>query len=127
MPTANATFKIASWNEEPYATEPQKLTQAKVDRTFEGDLEGESHTEYLMAYGTGDASFVGHERFTGKLGGKEGSFVFQREGTAGAYGVRERFFIVPGSGTGELEGISGKGTWESGHAESYPISFEYEL
>ena len=35
--------------------------------------------------------------------------------------------IVPGSGTGELEGISGKGTWESGHAESYPISFEYEL
>ena len=55
MPTANATFKIASWNEEPYATEPQKLTQAKVDRTFEGDLEGESRTEYLMAYGTGDA------------------------------------------------------------------------
>lgn len=128
MPTANATFRIASWKEEPYATEPQKLTQAKVDRTFEGDLEGESHTEYLMAYTAEGASFVGLERFTGKLNGKAGSFVLQRDGTAGSDGVvREQFIIVVGSGTGELKGITGRGNWESGHAESYPISFEYEL
>ncbi|MCA8944591.1 MAG: DUF3224 domain-containing protein [Planctomycetes bacterium] len=128
MPTANATFKVASWKEEPYTNEPQKMVQAKVERTFEGDLVGESHTEYLMAYTPTGASFVGLERFTGSLSGKTGSFVFQRDGTAGSDGVvREQFMIVVGSGTGELKGITGRGNWESAHAESYTISFEYEL
>mgnify|MGYP002713261241 CR=1 FL=1 len=54
--------------------------------------------------------------------------MLQRDGTAGSDGVvREQFMIVVGSGTGELKGITGRGNWESGHAESYPISFEYEL
>ena len=128
MPTANAMFRTAAWNEEPYTTEPQKMVQAHVDRTFEGDLQGASHTEYLMAYTPAGASFVGLERFTGKLNGKEGTFAFQRDGDVGADGiVHERFHIIAGSGTGELEGISGNGTWDSGHADSYPISFEYKL
>lgn len=128
MPTANATFRIASWKEEPYSTEPQKMVQAKVERSFEGDLQGASHTEYLMAYTPAGASFVGLERFSGTLHGKAGTFALQREGKVGADGiVHETFFIVPGSGTGELEGISGTGSWHSGHADSYPLTFEYEL
>jgi hypothetical protein len=95
----------------------------------EGDLTGESTLEYLMVYTSDrEASFVGLERFEGTLAGKKGTFVLQRKGTAGADGVvREEFFIVPGSGTGDLGSVTGKGNWDSGHADSYPFSFEYEL
>jgi hypothetical protein len=128
MPTANAVFRIKSWDEKPYGDAPPKLTRAKIQRTFEGDLEGESSLEYLMAYPEGKpAAFVGHELFTGKFKGRAGSFVMQREGTAESDGVHERFFILPGTATGELAGLTGKGEWHSGHAESYPFSFEYEL
>ncbi len=128
MPTANTTFKLKSWDEKPYQDNP-KMVRAAVVKTFEGDLAGESTLEYLMVYtAERQASFVGLERFEGTLAGKKGAFVMQRKGTAGADGVvREEFFIVRGSGTGELASVTGKGKWESGHAESYPFSFEYEL
>jgi hypothetical protein len=128
MPTANSTFKLKSWDEKPYNDNP-KLVRAAVAKSFEGDLTGESTLEYLMVYTSErQASFVGLERFEGTLAGKKGAFVMQRTGTAGADSVvREEFFIVPGSGTGELKTLTGKGKWDSGHAESYPFSFEYEL
>jgi hypothetical protein len=128
MPTAKATFKMKSWKEEPYSEGPPKLTRAQVEKSFEGDLVGESRLDYLMVYTSAkDASFVGLERFTGKFKGREGTFVMQREGTAAADGVTETFHIVAGSGTGKLAGITGKGKWKSGHAESYPFEFEYTL
>jgi hypothetical protein len=129
MPIANASFKLKSWKEEPYSEGPPKLTRAQVEKSYEGDLVGESHMEYLMVYTSEkEASFVGLERFTGKLQGRQGAFVIQREGTAGADGVvHEAFHIVRGSGTGKLQGITGKGKWSSGHADSYPIRIEYAL
>jgi hypothetical protein len=128
MPTANSTFKLKSWDEKPYHDNP-KMVRAAVAKSFEGDLTGESTLEYLMVYTSDrEASFVGLERFEGTLAGKKGTFVLQRKGTAGADGVvREEFFIVPGSGTGDLKTLTGKGKWESGHADSYPFSLEYEL
>jgi hypothetical protein len=129
MPTARAAFKLKSWKEEPYSEGPPKLTRAQVEKSFEGDLVGESRMEYLMVYTSAkEASFVGLEQFTGKFKGREGTFVIQREGTAGADGVvNETFHIVTGSGTRKLKGITGKGKWSSGHADSYPIEFEYTL
>jgi hypothetical protein len=81
--TANARFAIKSWDEKPYSEGPDqpKLTRASVTKSFTGDLEGESHVEYLMMYRSdGTATFVGLERVVGQLGGKSGSFVLQRTG-----------------------------------------------
>ncbi len=39
----------------------------------------------------------------------------------------DSWFVVPGSGTGDLKGLSGKGGFKSGHADEYPFRFEYEF
>ena len=133
MPSqANATFKVTHWDEQPYHETPAegKLTRAHVTYSYEGDIEGEGTVEYLMAYPLADATrFVGLERVVGRLSGRSGSFVLRHDGTAGADGgIEDHIFVVPGSGTGELSGLRGEGTVVlSGHAESYPITLNYDV
>jgi hypothetical protein len=35
--------------------------------------------------------------------------------------------VIPGSGTGELSGLIGEGEFEAGHAESHPLSLNYDF
>ncbi|HEU5102509.1 MAG TPA: DUF3224 domain-containing protein [Roseiflexaceae bacterium] len=130
--TANATFQIKRWDEAPYyeAAGEAKLTKANVALTYEGQIEGAGLADYLMAYPEqSDASYVGIERVSGKLGGRSGSFVLQYAGTADQNGtIRATFFVVPGSGTGELNGLRGEGNLLlEGQAERYPITLAYDL
>ena len=123
-----ATFEVKSWEEKPYdeIDGGAKLTRASITKSYQGDIEGEATLEYLMAYlEDGSASFVGLERIVGRVGDRSGSFVLQHsgsfsEGTAGAV-----FSVVPGSGTGHLRGLHGEGTFVSGHAQRYPVTFDY--
>jgi hypothetical protein len=130
MPAATANFKITSWDEKTVhelAGHP-KLTHAAVTKAFEGDMQGESTIDYLMAYpAAARASFVGIERFVGTLGGRKGSFAIKHDGTYDNGIASTAFTIVPGTGTGELKGISGGGNMAIGHAESYPMTFEYDF
>ena len=72
----NATFKITSWDEEPF-DEPEngpKLTRAHVRRSFHGDLSGTGNLMYLMTHLDTGASFIGLEKVVGSLaGGKAAS------------------------------------------------------
>src|SRR4051812_3096942 len=118
---AKSTFKVVNWDEKTYEemAEGKKLNKAKVTYTYEGDLVGESLSESLMAYpGENIASFVGLERITGTLGGRSGSFVLQGSGTYDGQVARADNVIVPGSGTGELGGISGTARMEAGHGST---------
>ncbi|HEU5260864.1 MAG TPA: DUF3224 domain-containing protein [Gemmatimonadales bacterium] len=127
---ANATFAIKSWDEQPYneAEGLPKLTRARVTKTFKGDIEGESHVEYLMMYRPdGSAAFVGLERVVGRLGGKTGSFVLQRTGVFDGSVAKESYTVVPGSGTGELAALRGDGSSVAGHAKENPVTLEYDL
>jgi len=47
------------------------------------------------------------ELVTGTLDGKSGSFVLQHVATMDANGPKMQVTVTPGSGTGELKGISG--------------------
>jgi hypothetical protein len=128
--TANARFAIKAWDEKPYS-EGQglpKLTRASVRKTFTGDIEGEGQVEYLMMYRSdGSAAFVGHERIVGRIGGKSGSFVLQRTGVFEGGQAKETYTVVPGSGTGELQGLKGEGSSSVGHGMEHPFSLSYEL
>lgn len=127
---AKARFAIKSWDEKPYSEgeDLPKLTRASVAKTFTGDLEGEGQVEYLMMYrADGSAAFVGLERVVGHIGGKAGSFVLQRTGVFEAGQARESYSVVPGSGTGELRGLRGKGASSVGHGMEHPFTLEYEL
>ncbi len=132
---ANATFTISKWDEQTWDGQPaqevegSKLTRAEIAYRYTGETEGESEQQYLMTYSEGSPTiFIGLERITGSLNGKSGSFVLQHEGSDAEGGVVANYQVVPGSGTGELAGLRGKGRMEiAGHAESYSLVLDYEF
>ena len=128
---ARATFKIMSWKENPiHVGEQTKVTQASVTQTIEGDIAGQGTIEYLMSYReNGSATFVGIQRVEGKLGGKAGSFVLLGEGI---YDHSEgkatmTWKVAPGSGTGDLLGLTGEGSASATHAPPGTMTLTYEL
>ncbi len=128
MPT-KATFKIISWDEEPY-DEPEngpKLTRAHVRRSFHGDLSGTGNLMYVMTHLDSGASFTGFEKVVGSLGGRTGSFVLRHTGSYDGGKATAEYEVVPGSGTGELAGLSGTGGFSAGHAEEHDMTLDYQV
>jgi len=127
---ANARFAIKSWDEKPYSEgqgQP-KLTRATVTKSYTGDIAGDANVEYLMMYRSdGTATFVGLERVVAKIGGKSCSFVLQRTGVFEDGQAKESYSVVPGSATGELQGLRGDGTSSVGHGMEHPFTLSYEL
>jgi hypothetical protein len=127
---ARATFEVKNWDEKPYDEMPDgpKLTRASITKSFQGDIEGEGTLEYLMIYrDDGTANFVGLERIVGRIGDRSGSFVLQHSGTFEGGTAEATWFVVPGSGTGDLHGLRGEGGFASGHADSYSITLDYDF
>jgi hypothetical protein len=130
MSIANARFALKSWDEKPYSEGNglPKLTRAAVAKTFTGDITGDGHVEYLMIYRPdGTAAFVGLERIVGSIAGKAGTFVLQRTGVFENGVAKETYFVVAGSGTGELQGLRGEGTTAVGHGTEFPFMLNYQL
>ncbi len=112
-----ATFEIADWAEDRILVLDggPKATRAMVSMSFTGELEGEGRVEWLMSYDDkGGATFVGLERVLGRIGEKTGSFVLQHVGTFDGESANGDVLVVPGSGTGDLRDLQGKGTFRAG-------------
>jgi hypothetical protein len=76
----------------------------------ETSANGAGVVEFLQAAGAdGAASFVGIERITGELAGRTGTFLLQDHGVVDDNTVSGQWFVIPGSGTGELAGLRGEG------------------
>jgi hypothetical protein len=131
MARAASTFKIESWDEKPYAgiAGGAKVTQAGVKQAFSGDLEGEGTVQWLMCYRPDQtADFVGLQQISGQLDGRSGSFVLLQ--TAGKFDGKEArgsLSVVPGSGTGELQGLRGTGEFSAPHGGETSMTLDYEL
>jgi hypothetical protein len=85
------------------------LSRFSTDKQIHGDLEATSKGE-MFAGGDpkqGGAGYVAIEVVTGTLSGKKGSFALQHSATMDQSGNKLSVIIVPGSGTGELKGITG--------------------
>jgi hypothetical protein len=100
--SVTASFEITGWDETTYDApeEGPPLVRASVRKRFSGPLQGTSTAEVLI---TGREGYLASERVDGALEGLRGTFVIQH----GGVGDRAFGHIVPGSGTGELEGLSG--------------------
>lgn len=127
---ALAKFVVKTWDEKPYEQLENggKLTRASVTQSFQGDIEGEATVEFVMAYPDDkNASFVGMQRVVGWLGGRSGSFVLQCTGTHAAGAAKCTWFVVPGSGTGELRGLRGEGSYVATHEDypNVPVSLDF--
>jgi len=127
---ATATFTNQTYEEEPYDDAPGvALGRVHITRSFEGDLDGESAAELLTAR-TGDvaAGYVALDRISGRLDGREGSFVLQHHGTVSPQGEAETAgSVVPDSGTGQLSGLRGTGTISVDEEGNHRLVLEYEL
>jgi hypothetical protein len=111
MTQANGTFEVKMnplgvYNESPEA----KIARMSIDKTFAGDLEATSQGEMVSggSPAEGSAGYVAMERVTGSLHGKQGSFLLQHSGTMTPEAQELTISVVPASGTGELEGLSGR-------------------
>jgi hypothetical protein len=78
-------------------------------KEFHGDLDAIAHGEMMAAQEplTGAGVYVALDRVTGTLHGKSGSFLMAHRGIRNADGQELSIVIIPGSGTGQLTGITG--------------------
>lgn len=125
---ASAPFTNDRYDEDAYAeADGVELSRVHISRTFSGDLEGESSAELMIAKSEGGGGYIGHDRIAGTLAGRSGTFVFQHTGLMGPDGVTNTGTVVPGTGTGELEGISGDGTMLADEDGNHSLTLTYEL
>jgi hypothetical protein len=109
---ARASISVDSFEPTAYDSPSDGPTLARNDirETFSGDIEGTGVALFLQAgRPDGSASFVGMERVTGQVLGRAGTFVLQASGTVEGPLVNGDWFVVAGSGTGELAGLRGEG------------------
>jgi Protein of unknown function (DUF3224) len=128
---AKAGIEVTGWEPETFdeAETGPKLVRIGVRETFSGDIAGTGRAAMLQALSAdGSASFVGLERVTGSVGGRSGSFVLQDTGTLAADGtVTGEWFVVAGSGTGQLAGLSGAGGFTARLGEHAEAWLDYVL
>jgi hypothetical protein len=104
------------------------LGRLSIDKQFHGDLEATSKGEMLSA-GTsvkGSAGYVAIERVRGTLEGRTGTFILQHSGTMTRGAPQLAISVVPDSGTGGLEEISGTMTINIVHGKHF-YEFDYTL
>ncbi|MCQ4042635.1 DUF3224 domain-containing protein [Streptantibioticus rubrisoli] len=134
MPTqTSGHFTFANWEERAVSSDDvsPKLAHACVTNTFSGGIEAADTTcEYTIAYATEKTgTFTGMEMLTGRLDGRDGAFVVEQRGSFDADGtVRCTFEVVPGTGTADLIGLRGTGSFTARHGEpSVSYTFHYDL
>ena len=104
---ARGTFTV---NVKPLTPSPvEGISRFSIDKEIHGDLEATTKGEMFSGGDPkkGVAGYVAMEAVTGTLAGKHGSFALQHLATMDHNGPKMTVLIVPGSGTGELTGISG--------------------
>jgi len=86
------------------------LGRFMLDKQYHGDLEATSEGQ-MLASGDGkpgsSAVYVAIEKVTGKLQGREGSFVLYHVGIMTRGEPQLTITVAPDSGTGELQGLAG--------------------
>jgi len=126
----HATGRIEVGSYEPKAYEEPSdgpaLVEIHIREKFVGDIEGEGVVRFLQAQRQdGSASFVGIERVSGRIEDRQGTFLLQDAGTLEGKTVTGEWFVVPGSGTGGLEGLRGAGGFTAELGQGAEITLDY--
>ena len=125
MQQAKGTFDVKLAPVPAATGDTSGISRMSIDKQFHGDLEAHS-LGTMMSLGDprSDAGYVAMETVTGTLNGKHGSFGLQHNGTIVSGKPSLNIIVIPGSGTGELAGISGTFTLivESGK-HSYVLDY----
>lgn len=131
--TATITVAVKSWTETSVEGLPS-VVRAEFTAEYAGDAQGSSTCWLLIAYTGGDAEkpeslvgqYTGYEQFTGTLAGRTGSFVLAARGAHVDAVARTDVRVVADSGTGELAGLRGAGSYAAGGME-YMLTLEFDM
>lgn len=109
----------------PQPASDPALGRMSIDKSFHGDLEAVSRGEMLSAGSpaTGSAGYVAMEFVTGALKGRKGGFALQHSGTMDAGRQGLIVTVAPGSGTGDLVGLSGTMTIDVADGHAYVLRY----
>ncbi|HKZ11433.1 MAG TPA: DUF3224 domain-containing protein [Rhodanobacteraceae bacterium] len=125
---ANATTAVRIYEQVAYdePVEGPALSRIHLGELFSGDIEACGTTEFLQStHADGSASFVGIERIDGILGGRRGTFLLQSTGAVSGNVVSAKWFVIAGSGTGELAGLRGTGGLRASLGEGGTAYLDY--
>jgi hypothetical protein len=124
---AKAKITVQNSETKPYdQTTSPALMEIRLNETFTGDVEGESPVRALQVLRDDhSASLVSVQRFRGKLGGRQGTFVLQGQETVENGKIKATWFVVPGSGTGDLSGLRGEGGFEGDFGQGSDGTLDY--
>jgi hypothetical protein len=125
--TAKAKITVQSSEAKPYdQTASPALAEVRLIETFSGDIEGESPVRALQVLRDDkSACLVSMQRFRGKLGGRQGTFVLQGSEIVENGKINARWFVVTGSGTGDLSGLRGEGGFEGDFGKGSDGTLDY--
>jgi hypothetical protein len=125
MPHLDATFTLEDWQQTslPSIEDGPDTGTGQADKVYSGDLEGTSTVFMLMTQGDGGAAYLAQERIEGTLDERDGTFVLQHGASGAAGETPEQWaMVVPGSGTGGLASLRGRGRLDHG-----VLALDYEL
>src|SRR5215472_12160643 len=124
---AKAKIVVRSSEAKPYdQTASPALMELHLTETFTGDIDGESPVRALeVQRDDHSSSLVSVQRFRGKLGGRQGTFVLQGSEIVENGKIKATWFVVPGSGTGELSGLRGEGGFEGNFGKGSDGTLDY--
>lgn len=124
---AKAMITVQSSEFRPYdQTAGPALMEIHLSETFTGDIDGESPVRALQVLRNDhSANLVSVQRFRGKLGGRQGTFVLQGSELVENGKNKATWFVVPGSGTGDLLGLRGEGGFEGDFGKGSDGTLDY--
>jgi hypothetical protein len=105
------------------------IARYSLDKTYHGDLEATGRGEMLASMGDvkGSGTYVAMEIVNGALLGKKGTFALGHIGTMTRGAQNLSINVVPDSGTGELEGLTGKLNITIAADGKHSYEFEYTI
>jgi len=107
---ANGTFdvKITPQKADNKEAESAGLGRMSIHKQFHGDLDATSDGEMLtVGSSASSGGYVAIEKVSGTLKGRTGTFALQHNGMMDHGEPKLSIAVVPGSGTGDLTGLSG--------------------
>lgn len=124
---AVAKISVQTSEAKPYdQTAGPILMIVNISETFTGDMDGESTVRALQVQNSDKSGrMISIQRFSGRLGGRQGTFVLQGQETVDNGKIKAIWSVVPKSGTGDLYGLRGEGGFEGSFGKRSEGTLDY--
>lgn len=130
MAKIKCTYKVEEWKEEiaEALSMTSKFASVRAHGPLSGEIVGQVNMFYLLAYVTEkEGKYSGYTQISGRYGSHEGTFLVEECGVFDAETVRSSMTVVPGSGTGGFESVSGRGEYVALHGNAVESLLELEF